>query len=189
MYDELKSRINLSLTPTAIEGLDVLAAEREVSRSELIELVGRGKIALDQQQEGENETEFLQYSKVFKLQLAPLNQAYKLPKCPGAYIIADYQGTVYGGYCFDLKSEFRKKLLLRNLKHFFQSSTDDPEEPIEKLEEFDESLYVFWVECSDRQLLQMLKKSLIETFHKTRNELIFRSWLTQHLQNVSYQAP
>ena len=46
MYDEHKKRVNISLTPTAVERLDALAGSMDVSRSELIEQVARGTISL-----------------------------------------------------------------------------------------------------------------------------------------------
>jgi len=46
MYDEHKKRVNISLTPTAVERLDALAGSMDVSRSELIEQVARGTIPL-----------------------------------------------------------------------------------------------------------------------------------------------
>lgn len=46
MYDEHKKRVNISLTPTAVERLDALAESMDVSRSELVEQVARGTIPL-----------------------------------------------------------------------------------------------------------------------------------------------
>jgi hypothetical protein len=45
-YDEPKKKQTFSLTPTAIEGLDKLAAPLDISRSELVERIGRGIISL-----------------------------------------------------------------------------------------------------------------------------------------------
>jgi metal-responsive CopG/Arc/MetJ family transcriptional regulator len=42
VYDELKARITVSITPTAIKGIDALAMELGVGRSEVIEQIGRG---------------------------------------------------------------------------------------------------------------------------------------------------
>ncbi len=49
LYDEVKKRVNLSLTPTAIAGLDKLSQEFNLSRSELVEQIGRGLIPLAEQ--------------------------------------------------------------------------------------------------------------------------------------------
>ncbi len=42
LYDEVKRRVNLAITPTGIEGLDAIASDLGVSRSELVERIGRG---------------------------------------------------------------------------------------------------------------------------------------------------
>jgi hypothetical protein len=47
LYDEVKRRVNLAITPTGIEGLDAIASELGVSRSELVERIGRGLISLN----------------------------------------------------------------------------------------------------------------------------------------------
>jgi tartrate dehydratase beta subunit/fumarate hydratase class I family protein len=44
LWDEPKKRVSIVLTPTAIEGLDNIANSIGVSRSELIEIVGRGQL-------------------------------------------------------------------------------------------------------------------------------------------------
>lgn len=43
-WDELKKRVMLSLTPTSVDGLDALAHGLGISRSELVERIGRGVI-------------------------------------------------------------------------------------------------------------------------------------------------
>lgn len=40
-HEETKTRINMTLTPTAIASLDRIAAELEISRSELVERLAR----------------------------------------------------------------------------------------------------------------------------------------------------
>ncbi len=46
-YDEMKERVNFTLTPTGIARLGDLAAQRQLSKSELIEQVARGEIPLE----------------------------------------------------------------------------------------------------------------------------------------------
>jgi|GEM_PF-1028212 len=46
LYDEVKGKMTLSLTRTAIEGLDELAVQHDLSRSELVERIGRGLIPI-----------------------------------------------------------------------------------------------------------------------------------------------
>ncbi len=45
-WDELKKRVTVSLTPKGIDGLDALAASMGVSRSDLLERIGRGIIPI-----------------------------------------------------------------------------------------------------------------------------------------------
>jgi hypothetical protein len=45
-YDEMKKRVGISVTPTALEGFDEHATTWDVSKSELIERIGRGIIPL-----------------------------------------------------------------------------------------------------------------------------------------------
>jgi hypothetical protein len=47
IYDEVKIRKTMTLTPTAIKGLDELAKQKDLSRSELVERIGRGIITLN----------------------------------------------------------------------------------------------------------------------------------------------
>lgn len=46
LYDELKNRVAMSLTPTAVAGLDAVAKSMDLSRSELVEQIGRGLFSL-----------------------------------------------------------------------------------------------------------------------------------------------
>jgi metal-responsive CopG/Arc/MetJ family transcriptional regulator len=45
-YGEIKKDAHFSLTPTSIEGLDKMARQRKISRSELVEKIGRGLISI-----------------------------------------------------------------------------------------------------------------------------------------------
>ncbi|MBH8578275.1 hypothetical protein I8752_36100 [Nostocaceae cyanobacterium CENA369] len=47
LYDEVKKRVNLALTPTGIEGLDAIADSIDLSRSELVERIGRNLIPVN----------------------------------------------------------------------------------------------------------------------------------------------
>lgn len=47
LYDEVKKRVNLALTPTGIEGLDAIADSMDLSRSELVERIGRKLISVN----------------------------------------------------------------------------------------------------------------------------------------------
>jgi metal-responsive CopG/Arc/MetJ family transcriptional regulator len=45
-YGEIKKDAHFSLTPTSIEGLDKMARQRKISRSELVEKIGRSLIPI-----------------------------------------------------------------------------------------------------------------------------------------------
>lgn len=45
-YDEMKKRVNFTLTPTGLRQLDNLATQRQLSKSEFIEQIARGEIPL-----------------------------------------------------------------------------------------------------------------------------------------------
>jgi len=58
LWDEVKKAVKMTLTPTAIEGLDQWAKKYGVSRSELVERIGRGVIPLPEPElEPESEPE------------------------------------------------------------------------------------------------------------------------------------
>lgn len=45
-YSEIKKCVSIGITPTALTGLDELSQELAISRSEMIERIGRGLIKL-----------------------------------------------------------------------------------------------------------------------------------------------
>jgi hypothetical protein len=58
IYDEIKKIASFSITPTAIDGLRKISSELNLSRSELIERIGRGVFAItDVKTETETENE------------------------------------------------------------------------------------------------------------------------------------
>ncbi|MBW4639122.1 MAG: hypothetical protein KME05_12970 [Gloeocapsa sp. UFS-A4-WI-NPMV-4B04] len=52
-YDEMKRRVNIALTPTGVNGLENLAEAWGLSKSELVEQIGRGIIPLPSPQQVE----------------------------------------------------------------------------------------------------------------------------------------
>jgi hypothetical protein len=56
-HGESKNGVSFALTPTGLKGLAKMAQERKISRSELVERIGRGIIpvaGLEEQQLGES---------------------------------------------------------------------------------------------------------------------------------------
>jgi hypothetical protein len=58
LYDDLKRSLDLTLTPTGKKGLEQRAREWNLSKSELIERIGRGIIPLPSPQEVERMGEY-----------------------------------------------------------------------------------------------------------------------------------
>ena len=50
IYSETKKVVSVAITPTGLNGLDALALQLDISRSELVERIGRGiiKVQLEQ---------------------------------------------------------------------------------------------------------------------------------------------
>lgn len=46
LYDEVKRSYSVSLTPTGVEQLDLLAQKKGLKRSELVEQIARGIISI-----------------------------------------------------------------------------------------------------------------------------------------------
>jgi metal-responsive CopG/Arc/MetJ family transcriptional regulator len=47
LWDEVKRKVSMTLTPTAIKGLDELASVEGISRSEFVERIGRRIFAVN----------------------------------------------------------------------------------------------------------------------------------------------
>ncbi|NJN13665.1 MAG: ribbon-helix-helix protein, CopG family [Richelia sp. RM1_1_1] len=45
-HGEIKKQVSVGLTPSSVEGLDKQAQRLGISRSQLIEMIGRGEISL-----------------------------------------------------------------------------------------------------------------------------------------------
>ncbi|NET55980.1 MAG: hypothetical protein F6K47_07360 [Symploca sp. SIO2E6] len=89
--DEQKTRVNLALTPTGVKGLDCLAKELDLSRSELVEQIGRGLLPLSSESEN-------------------------LPSIPAVYLILEGNCVLYVGQSVDLRSEVKNNLYLQEIK-------------------------------------------------------------------------
>lgn len=176
LHDELKTRVNLSLTPTGIEGLDTLASKWGLSRSELVERIGRGQISLADRQDftdGKNysnaeritATEFADEFTMSAIQSLSLNQCQALPECPGAYLVTDFEKYIYAGRDSNLKRRFMDERFLKQLQNSLTPKS---------------SLIpgILWVECSDVRALPAIEQALITTFHS----------MTTQISSVLHQA-
>jgi len=98
LHDELKKPVNLSLTPKAIEGLDTLAAQLRLSRSEIVEQIGRGLLST---------TAFLPQS---------LSQRHSLPDYPAVYLVMEGDRVLYIGNTAELKMNPLRSSVLQELE-------------------------------------------------------------------------
>jgi hypothetical protein len=188
LNNELKKRVNLSLTPTGVEGLEVLAARRGLSRSELVEQIGRGHIPLPDEWEDETESESPLQSSTSPPQTLPLNQRHKLSTCAGAYAFVDYHDRTYEGYCFNLWNEFRNKTLLEKLKRHFPTLGENAQAEFGEIEDHHNHLHIFWIECCEQRQLRILKKILAQTLYQTRIAQMFKALSKPEPEFPSYQA-
>lgn len=140
LYDEVKKRVNLSLTPTAIAGLDKLAEEFDLSRSELVEQIGRGSIPLAEQKSLSEEFVFS------PIQTLPLRQCDLLPEKMGAFLATDFTQFAYAGSSTNLKQRFQD---------------------VSFLGKKDESkIKVLWIECDRFTAISKIEAELITQFNQ-----------------------
>ena len=140
LHDEVKKRVNLSLTPTAIAGLDKLAEEFDLSRSELVEQIGRGSIPLAEQKSLSEEFVFS------PLRTLPLTQCDRLPEKMGAFLATDFVKFAYVGSSTNLKQRFQD---------------------ISFLGKKDESkIEIWWIECDRFTAISKIEAELITQFNQ-----------------------
>ena len=139
LHDEVKKRVNLSLTPTAIAGLDKLSQEFNLSRSELVEQIGRGMIPLAEQSSLSEEFIFS------PIQSLPLTECDRLPEKMGAFLVTDFAEFAYVGSSTNIRKRFQD---------------------ISFLGKKDEStIEVLWIECDRYQAISKIKQQLLTYFH------------------------
>ncbi|BBD63544.1 CopG domain protein DNA-binding domain protein (plasmid) [Nostoc sp. HK-01] len=56
-YDELKKIVSVSLTPTALAGIDKISRDYKISRSELLERIGRSIIQIKDRDDWANQSQ------------------------------------------------------------------------------------------------------------------------------------
>ena len=140
LYDEVKKRVNLSLTPTAIAGLDKLSEEFDLSRSELVEQIGRGMIPLAEQRSLSEEFLFS------PIQSLPLTEGDRLPEKMGAFLVTDFAEFAYVGSSTNIRKRFQD---------------------ISFLGKKDESsIEVLWIECDRYQVISRIEEQLAAQFHR-----------------------
>ena len=154
LYDEVKKRVNLSLTPTAIAGLDKLSQELDLSRSELVEQIGRGLIPLAEQRS-------LSEEYVFSLpQSLPIVESDRLPEKMGAFLVTDIAKFAYVGSCSNLKKRFADRTFIKELdqikarKYGANSELSNSE------------IKVIWIECDNFKVISRIEQELLAQFRQ-----------------------
>ena len=139
LHDEVKKRVNLSLTPTAIAGLDKLAQELDLSRSELVEQIGRGMIPLAEQRSLSEEFVFS------PIQSLPLTECDRLPEKMGAFLATDFVEFAYVGSSTNIRKRFQD---------------------LSFLDKKDKStIEVLWIECDRYQAISKIEQQLLSYLH------------------------
>ena len=150
LYNEVKKRVNLSLTPTAIAGLDKLSQELNLSRSELVEQIGRGSIPIAQQHSLSEE--FI----ISPIQSLPLTDCDHLPETMGAFMVTNFVQFAYLGSSTNLKKRFENLSFLEQIKQFkTEVAVGSAESEIE----------VFWIECDRYQVISTIEQQLLAQFN------------------------
>lgn len=152
LHNEVKKRVNLSLTPTAIAGLDKLSKSIELSRSELVEQIGRGSIPLVEQ---------VSLSEEFVVSLTQslsLDNCELLPETMGAFLATDFSKFAYFGSSSNLNKRFRDRNFVMEL--------DEIKEEKHKLDSnFSHSdIHIIWIECNNRKAIPILEQELLAQF-------------------------
>ena len=154
LYDEVKKRVNLSLTPTAIAGLDKLSQELDLSRSELVEQIGRGLIPLAEQRS-------LSEEYVFSFpQSLKIVESDHLPEAMGAFLVTDFAKFAYVGSSSNLKKRFADPTFIKELEKIKANKYEA------NLELPDSEIKVIWIECDNFKVISKIEQELLAQFRQ-----------------------
>ena len=152
LYDEVKKRVNLSLTPTAIAGLDKLSQELNLSRSELVEQIGRGLIPLAEQRSLSEE--FV----ISLTQSLPLTECDRLPEVMGAFLVTDFAKFAYVGSSSNLNQRFADLPFIKELEQIkankYKANSDLSNSDIQ----------LIWIECNNFKVISRIEQELLAQF-------------------------
>ncbi len=175
LHDELKKRVNLSLTPTAIGGLDFMAAELGISRSELVEWIGRRKILLATQNDlGNVDAEVYAFVEKAIRDLPPIDtsrslvkvvlfkERYNVPNTPGVYVLSDWR-TCIPSTTQDLRAEFYSDQFMSISKKF--------------LDDYENQGFILWQTFQDSRMLadfDLAAREVIDVYYRLKKKVIAR---------------
>ena len=152
LHDEVKKRANLSLTPTAIAGLDKLSQELNLSRSELVEQIGRGLIPLAEQRSLSEE--FV----ISLTQSLSITKRDRLPEAMGAFLVTDFAKFAYVGSCSNLKKRFADRTFIKELEQIKANKYGANSELS------DSDIQVIWIECDNFKVISKIEQELLAQF-------------------------
>ena len=152
LHDEVKKRANLSLTPTAIAGLDKLSQELNLSRSELVEQIGRGLIPLAEQRSLSEE--FV----ISLTQSLPLTKCDQLPEAMGAFLVTDFAKFAYVGSSSNLNQRFADQTFTEEIKQIKANKYGTNSELS------DSEIKVIWIECDNFKVISRIEQELLAQF-------------------------
>ena len=167
LHDEVKKRANLSLTPTAIAGLDKLSQELDLSRSELVEQIGRGLIPLAEQRSLSEE--FI----ISLPQSLSITERDRLPDKMGAFLATDFSKFVYVGSSSNLKKRFADWTFIKKLAQIKANKYGTNSE----LSSSD--IQIVWIECNNYKVLSKIEQQLLAQFHHlvfSQNPFFTKRW-------------
>ena len=154
LHDEVKKRANLSLTPTAIAGLDKLSQELNLSRSELVEQIGRGLIPLAEQRSLSEEYVF------YRPQSLTLLECARLPEKMGVFLATDVHKFAYVGSSSNLKKRFEDQSFIKELEQIKASEYE------EKSELHNSEIKIIWIECDNFKVISRIEQELLAQFRQ-----------------------
>ncbi|WP_181280708.1 hypothetical protein [Aphanothece hegewaldii] len=172
LHDEVKTRLNLTVTPTARQGLEKLAKERELSISELVEKIGRESLIISAEIPDFSKSESNFQDTVLAVQSLPVERCNELPKVSGAYALVNKHGQAWAGYALNLHDDIKE--LVRQFDEFSPFLEDE-----EYIRRSRKKYLVFWIECSDKAMLVNFRYLITNTIQKIIIENSFINWLKQ----------
>lgn len=170
LHDELKTRVNLSLTPTAVMGLDNLANQQGLSRSELVELIGRQQLSINVPTDDEESLLFTNLT-TSGMDSMVFSERDNLPFCAGVYLVYDKDFRIYSGYTVDLYQEFHKESFLQSLYRFYNEFEQD--KGYQEFHKLASELNIYYVQCHDKsKYFDFFQKMLLNSFWNTVSDYL-----------------
>ena len=142
---EKKIRVNLTLSPTAITGLDKQAQRLHLSRSEYVEQVGRGLISMVR---NNNLSEDFIISSPKSISI---DECDKLPDCISSFLVTNLTDCIYVGSTANLKEKFADKNFRQELNKIGAN----------------EKTKIIWMKCKNSNAMYKTEQELLSQLRST----------------------